>query len=42
MWRIIALVIVALIAADMYFVDSKYMNALIQLSREIARSFGWY
>ena len=40
MWKAVAIVIVALIAADMYFNDSKYLNALIRLAAEIGRSFG--
>ena len=42
MWRVIAVILIALIAADAYFFDSKYMSALSRLSREIARWFGIY
>ena len=40
MWKILAVVVVALVAADMYFTNSKYMNAFIQLVSEIGKSIG--
>ena len=42
MWRVIALTVVFLIAADVYFLDSKYMNAIARLGDQIARWFGIY
>lgn len=40
MWKAVAVTAIALIAADIYFFDSKYMNALSRLAAEIGRSFG--
>lgn len=41
MIRVIILVLVLLVLVDVYFWDSKYLNALIKLAKEVARSFGF-
>lgn len=39
---VIILVVVLLVVVDVYFLDSKYLNASIKLATQIARSFGIY
>jgi hypothetical protein len=40
MWKAVAVVLIVLVAADMYFADSKYLRALSRLASEIGRYFG--
>jgi hypothetical protein len=41
MWKTIAVALVILVALDMYFAGSKYMNGFIKLASEIARWAGF-
>jgi hypothetical protein len=41
MLRGVAIVLIALVIFDVYFLDSKYINAGIQVATQIARWFGF-
>jgi hypothetical protein len=40
MGRLVILVLALLVLVDVYFLDSKYLNAGIKLATQIAKSFG--
>jgi hypothetical protein len=42
MWRIVAIVVVAMAAYDLYFLDGRYIHALQEIGRTILHhAFGW-